>query len=152
MPKPRKPRTCKAFFGSSTSNTSLTRSAVGPIPLFESSILRNTSLSVLKKHFSAFKVIPHSFRRSIVWWSHLLCVSVSGPCTAMSSEMFSTQSTPARARAIFFTEEQALVSKQTIGCSKGCDFPGFWAQSNWWYPHLRSNLLKTLEPFIVCNT
>ena len=24
--------------------------------------------------------------------------------------------------------------------------------SNWWYPHLRSNLLKTFEPFIVCNT
>ena len=24
--------------------------------------------------------------------------------------------------------------------------------SNWWYPYLRSNLLKTLEPFVVCNT
>ena len=24
--------------------------------------------------------------------------------------------------------------------------------SNWLYPHLRTNLLKTLEPFMVCNT
>ena len=24
--------------------------------------------------------------------------------------------------------------------------------SNWWYPHFKSNLLKTLEPFILCSS
>ena len=106
----------------------------------------NTSLSVLNKHFSAFKVRQHSCRRSIVWWSRLLWVSVSGPCTTMSSEMFSTPSIPARAEAMscwycslaeqtpkskrFYRNKPSGVAMVVISLDSGLN-------SHWWYPHLR---------------
>lgn len=66
---------------SSASKTAFTLSSVGLLPFSKSNMLINSSLSMLNKHFSAFKLWPHSCRRSIVWRSRLPCVSVSGTCT-----------------------------------------------------------------------
>ena len=128
------------------------------MPFSDSSTPMNTSLSMLNKHFSAFNVRQHSCRRCIVWWSRLLCVSVSGPCTTISSEMMSTPSIPARAEAISYwycslaeqtPKSKGLYQNKPTGVAKVVISLDSRLNSNWWYPRLRSNFLKTLEPFIV---
>ena len=50
------------------------------------------------------------------------------------------------------TKSKRLYRNKPSGVANVVISLDFGLNSNWWYPHLRSNLLKTLEPFMVCNT
>ena len=50
------------------------------------------------------------------------------------------------------TKSKRLYRNKPSGVAKVVNSLDCGLNSNWWYPHLRSNLLKTLEPFMVCNT
>ena len=50
------------------------------------------------------------------------------------------------------TKRKRLYRNKPSGVAKVVNSLDCGLNSNWWYPHLRSNLLKTLEPIMVCNT